>query len=199
MVTSDMNNWIRRLAMLPPKDVLCSFCASPHSKAGPFAEGPNRSFICEECVATCATLIGQEKLRRTSDSAVTSNRALYLSAARIPVRDLDEAKEFYQSKLGFLLVSQSAADNYLVFLAGSVHIVTEQVDADWNESGLTATGRFTGLSFAVASAKGTHKELTSVGVCFTSEPEMQSWGGVLATFKDPTGNLLQIVEHPLET
>jgi len=52
------------------------------------------------------------------------------------------------------------------------------------------------FSFEVPSAAAAYRDLRSRGVAFTGEPEKQSWGGTLATFKDPAGNELQICEQP---
>jgi hypothetical protein len=41
----------------------CSFCARSYREAGPLAEGPNRVYICEQCVNACGQLIGAEKKR----------------------------------------------------------------------------------------------------------------------------------------
>ncbi|MES2792516.1 MAG: VOC family protein [Planctomycetota bacterium] len=191
-----MKNWIRRLALLPPEEARCSFCDTLHEEAGPFAEGPSGAFICEQCIATCATLIAHEKVRRKSDSGITHPRTLFLSAARVFVRDVTEAEDFYLTKLGLPLIAGGVSDNYLVFLAGSMHLIVESVEAEAREVADGSVGRFTGLSFAVASVEDTYTELSSLGVCFTGKPEVQPWGGILATFKDPAGNELQIVQHP---
>ena len=38
------------------------------------------------------------------------------------------------------------------------------------------------------------KRLAEAGVEFIREPEQESWGGWVATFKDPDGNLLQLLQ-----
>jgi uncharacterized glyoxalase superfamily protein PhnB len=40
------------------------------------------------------------------------------------------------------------------------------------------------------------RELASKGVKLTGQPERQSWGGTLATLRDPAGNEFQLVEYP---
>ena len=55
-------------------------------------------------------------------------------------------------------------------------------------------GRFTGLSFTVPDIHAKHRELVDRGVHFTGQPELQFWGGTLATLRDPAGNELQLVE-----
>jgi predicted enzyme related to lactoylglutathione lyase len=55
-------------------------------------------------------------------------------------------------------------------------------------------GRFTGLSFSVPDIQSKYAELLSKGVTFSGAPEAQAWGGTLATFTDPAGNALQLVQ-----
>ena len=41
-----------------------------------------------------------------------------------------------------------------------------------------------------------HRLLTAQGVEFIRPPEQGHWGGWVATFKDPDGNILQLLEFP---
>lgn len=124
-----------------------------------------------------------------------------LSAVRIFVHDLVVAQAFYEDKLGLPRVAGGAAFGYCVFESdgtGALHLVIEAVSADAPESDRELVGRFTGVSFTVADVHAFHAELTERGVKFTDPPEVQDWGGVLATFLDPSGNELQIVQVPGE-
>jgi uncharacterized glyoxalase superfamily protein PhnB len=60
----------------------------------------------------------------------------------------------------------------------------------------TRVGRFAGLSFPVEDIQYMHRQLSAVGVEFSGAPQQQYWGGWLATFKDPAGNSLQLVQQP---
>ena len=40
------------------------------------------------------------------------------------------------------------------------------------------------------------RTLEARGVTFDGPPERQAWGGVLAHFQDPDGNILTLVEYP---
>ena len=44
-----------------------------------------------------------------------------------------------------------------------------------------------------------HDRLNSLGMEFIRIPEKESWGGMVATLKDPDGNVLQLLEFPKET
>ena len=121
---------------------------------------------------------------------------MQLNAARIFVKDLESAKNFYLAKLGLVVKADGTEYGYCVFKAGNTDLVVETVADDAPEEDRVLVGRFTGLSFAVPGIEAKHLELAARGVRFTGLPEKQSWGGVLATLQDPSGNELQIVQHP---
>jgi catechol 2,3-dioxygenase-like lactoylglutathione lyase family enzyme len=116
-----------------------------------------------------------------------------LNTARIFVRDIARAREFYGLTLGLRL--RAGGSGYSVFDAGNCELVIESVAADAPADEQALVGRFTGLSFRVPSVHVAHQDLVGKGVRFTGPPERQFWGGVLATFSDPDGNELQIVQR----
>lgn len=50
------------------------------------------------------------------------------------------------------------------------------------------------VNLAVADIHGVHRRLASAGVVFTRPPEQESFGGWVATFHDPDGNTLQLLQ-----
>jgi predicted enzyme related to lactoylglutathione lyase len=52
------------------------------------------------------------------------------------------------------------------------------------------------VNLAVADIDATHARLSAAGVAFIRPPEPESWGGMVATFADPDGNTLQLLEIP---
>jgi predicted enzyme related to lactoylglutathione lyase len=121
---------------------------------------------------------------------------MQLNTARVFVRDLTEAQAFYEQALELPLQAGRAEDGFCVFGAGSCQLVIEPVTQDAPQEEQVLVGRFTGLSFTVNDIHAKHRELCARGVSFTGEPERQFWGGTLATFSDPAGNEIQLVEHP---
>ena len=119
-----------------------------------------------------------------------------LNTARVFVKDIAAAKLFYSNKLGLPLKADGSQHGYCVFKAGSTELVVEAVADDAPEEDRVLVGRFTGLSFTVHDAREKHRQLVALGVPFTASPENQFWGGILATFQDPSGNELQIVQQP---
>jgi catechol 2,3-dioxygenase-like lactoylglutathione lyase family enzyme len=119
-----------------------------------------------------------------------------LNTARVFVNDLDAARVFYERQLGLRLHADGQAAGYLVFESGAATLVIERIEIDAPDDERVLVGRFTGLSFTVQDAMATHQKLAALGVPFTGAPEKQFWGGTLATFQDPSGNELQIVQQP---
>ena len=117
-----------------------------------------------------------------------------LSTARVFVRDLEAARSFYRDTLGLKLHAASDPLGYCVFESGGAQLVVESVPDHAPADEQCLVGRFTGLSFTVDSVAATYERLASRNVAFTGAPEAQAWGGVLATFKDPAGNELQLVQ-----
>lgn len=118
-----------------------------------------------------------------------------LSTARVFVKDLAEAEDFYSKKLGLLRVAGDSQIGYAVFQAGNVQLVIESVPNDAPQEDQVLVGRFTGLSFTVDSVESKSEELQSLGVRFSGAPERQAWGGMLATLQDSAGNELQLVQQ----
>jgi catechol 2,3-dioxygenase-like lactoylglutathione lyase family enzyme len=121
---------------------------------------------------------------------------LILAAARIFVRDLQEARVFYEQKLGLRVGAAGPEADYVVFEAQTCDLIVEQVPPDAPPEEQSLVGRFTGLSFNVKNIEQFCQQLTTQGVQFTGQPERQPWGGSLATLRDPAGNELQLVEYP---
>ena len=121
-----------------------------------------------------------------------------LNTARVFVRDIETAKQFYAGKLGLAIKADASQYGYCVFKAGSTQLVVETVAEDAPEEDRVLVGRFTGLSFTVHDVQAKYTELAARGVPFTGLPEKQQWGGTLATLQDPEGNELQIVQQPFE-
>jgi uncharacterized glyoxalase superfamily protein PhnB len=70
----------------------------------------------------------------------------------------------------------------------SVEDDTRRADAGSAE----LVGRFVGVSLQVEGIDATHATLVARGVRFSSPPELQPWGGSLANFEDPDGNVLTL-------
>ena len=52
------------------------------------------------------------------------------------------------------------------------------------------------VNLAVADIHAVYQKLTARGVVFDRRPEREHWGGWVASFRDPDGNLLQLLQQP---
>jgi len=119
-----------------------------------------------------------------------------LGAARVFVHDIAEAKSFYEKHLGLDVEIYDAGNGFCMFDTGSTKLILEVVAQNASDETDELVGRFTGLSFPVDDIVAAHQLLSSSGVRFSGPPEQQYWGGWLATFTDPSGNGLQLVQQP---
>ena len=93
-----------------------------------------------------------------------------LNTARVFVRDIDAAKQFYSRKLGLPLKEDGSQYGYCVFKAGNTELVVEVVADDAPDEDRVLVGRFTGLSFTVQDCGEKHRDLVALGVPFTGAP-----------------------------
>jgi predicted enzyme related to lactoylglutathione lyase len=107
------------------------------------------------------------------------------------VHDLGRAVDFYQHKLGLPLRFRDDAFGYAAFGTEGAGLSLARVDpAAGNAAGLV--GRHTGVALGVPDLQAAHAELAARGVAFDMPPTRQPWGGMLATFRDPDGNVLYL-------
>lgn len=117
-----------------------------------------------------------------------------ISGIRIFVKDIEEVKKFYTDKIG--LKPESIGPDFVMFNTGAAKLMVESISESDLDDHASLIGRFTGISFNVQSIEAEYRKLSSQGVKFSGEPEQQYWGGWLATFVDPAGNELQLVQQP---
>jgi lactoylglutathione lyase len=121
-----------------------------------------------------------------------------LLLVRIFVSDWARAVRFYTEILGLRL---SFADEGLgwALATGDASLALERFVPEPGASGHDLedlVGRFVGVSLAVEDIDRTHAELVTRGVEFLEPPARMPWGGVLANFRDPDGNVLTLVGSP---
>jgi predicted enzyme related to lactoylglutathione lyase len=118
-----------------------------------------------------------------------------LSAVRIFVSDIAAAKPFYADMLGLKLINDWSEHGTCVFDAQGVTVVVEYTDdaTSSEEGGLV--GRFTGVSFAAPDIHAEVARLQARGVEIGHMPEQQYWGGWLAWIRDPSGNVIELVQN----
>ena len=103
----------------------------------------------------------------------------------------DAMARFYRDQLG--LTPRTSKPDFINFAWGGVRLsvgVHDRVD------GRSADPLRIMVNLAVEDIYEAHARLAGAGVVFTRAPEAEEWGGRVATFLDPDGNLLQLLELP---
>jgi predicted enzyme related to lactoylglutathione lyase len=107
--------------------------------------------------------------------------------ASIPVRDQDRALDFYTTKLGLKVITDSPFDGTQRWIElGAPRAETKLVlfTAPGQEQMI---GGFMNVTFMADDVEATAAEMKSRGVEFVQEPQKADWG-TAAIFKDPDGN-----------
>ena len=116
-------------------------------------------------------------------------------AVRIFVDDWNSACEFYEKQLGLPLEFKDESFGWAEFDVGGAKFGIERIDEDASEEEKSLIGRFVGVSLQVDDVQKTYDRLIARGVEFTSAPEQQAWGGILANFKDTSGNVITLMSE----
>lgn len=112
-------------------------------------------------------------------------------ALRIFVQDLPAARSFYADLLDLPVLWDQEGSAF--GLDAGISVIVEAVSDDEPEEDRALVGRFVGCSFQVDDIQGTYERLCAAGVRFHGAPTEQTWGGTLAHFDDPSGNVLTLV------
>jgi predicted enzyme related to lactoylglutathione lyase len=115
-----------------------------------------------------------------------------LYAVRIFVNDWERACQFYEHRLGLPVTFKDASLGWAEFDLGGPHLGLERV-ADDDDEGQALIGRFLGISLQVDDIADAYEQLKAKGVVFTEPPTKQPWGGSLAHFRDPEGNIITLL------
>ncbi len=108
---------------------------------------------------------------------------LSIGYVNVFVSDYAVAVKFFTEALGLKLTSGDEAFGYASFDAGTISFAIAKTDD------AALVGRHTGVGFMVDDIDAAYAELLERGVEFEMVPTKQPWGGTLALFKDPDGNI----------
>jgi catechol 2,3-dioxygenase-like lactoylglutathione lyase family enzyme len=114
----------------------------------------------------------------------------------VPTRDSQQAREFYEGKLGFEFISDDPFA--LVVRAGDNKIRVAKVPKQSTPAGFTILGwEVQDIAAVVAWLK--NRGVTFEKYPFIQDPELGIWtapgGDKVAWFKDPDGNVLSVAQH----
>lgn len=104
---------------------------------------------------------------------------------------LERMVPFYRDRLG--LKVHSLQPDFVAFRFGDVRL---SIGLHSQVSGMTCEPYRIMVNLGVSDIHATYRELTAQGVEFIRPPEREHWGGWVATFPDPDGNLLQLLQQP---
>jgi len=115
-----------------------------------------------------------------------------LYAVRIFSYKWEASIAFFRDVVGLPMSFSNADMGWAQFDLGGVYLGVERCDPE-SEEARALVGRFVGISLEVTDIKSTFEQLSAKGVVFTCAPEQQPWGGTLANFEDPDGNIFTLL------
>ncbi|MGV0033649.1 MAG: VOC family protein [Candidatus Azotimanducaceae bacterium WSBS_2022_MAG_OTU7] len=107
------------------------------------------------------------------------------------VSDFERSVRFFRDQLGLRVLTEDASFGYASFDTGPAQIAFVKA-SDQPE----LVGRHTGIGLIAEDIHLAYEEMRAAGVEFEMPPSKQPWGGVLALFKDPDGNIFYLDEIP---
>ncbi|MBM3925424.1 MAG: hypothetical protein FJ320_05465 [SAR202 cluster bacterium] len=105
--------------------------------------------------------------------------------------NLHRLKAFYKDTLRLPLHSDHG--DFVVFRWGDMRL---NLGLHSRVHGPSKDPYRTMVHFGVKDIHSEYERLKAAGVEFIRVPEREDWGGWVATFKDPDGNVLQMLELP---
>ena len=103
--------------------------------------------------------------------------------------NLEDLRSFYRDTLALPLHSDHG--DFVAFRFGDMRL---NLGLHQHVHGPTKEPHRVMVNLGVDDIHATHKRLLAKGVEFIRPPQKESWGGWVATFKDPDGNLLQLLQ-----
>ena len=105
--------------------------------------------------------------------------------------DLDRLFAFYRDTLG--LTPHSIRPEFIAFKWGDMRL---SIGKHAEVKGQTTEPHRIMVNLGTSDIHEMHKSLSAKGVEFLRTPEQEHWGGWVATFLDPDGNVLQMLQQP---
>jgi lactoylglutathione lyase len=106
----------------------------------------------------------------------------------VGVGDFERSIAFFRDTMGFPPIHADTQFQFAAFQVGDLQFSIAG-GGGGGDAGHGTGGRNTGIGFMVEDVDAVHAELVGKGVHFTMEPAQQPWGGYMAMFTDPDGNI----------
>jgi predicted enzyme related to lactoylglutathione lyase len=117
---------------------------------------------------------------------------LTLRYLRVFALDWERLTDFYESAVGLPVRYKNSDMGWAEFDVGEASLAVERVRPEDAEAE-ALTRRFLGVSLAVDDIQSAYATLRDRNVHFLAPPAQQPWGGWLAHFQDPEGNVLTLL------
>jgi|Marorgknorr_s2lv_3_1036020.scaffolds.fasta_scaffold00623_12 predicted enzyme related to lactoylglutathione lyase len=118
--------------------------------------------------------------------------SLTLGYVNFFVSDFDRSLGFFRDQLGLKVLTEDSDFGYASFDTGPAQIAFAKAGDDQVE----LIGRHTGIGLIAEDIHITYEQMRAAGVEFEMPPTRQPWGGMLALFKDPDGNIFYLDQIP---
>ncbi len=105
--------------------------------------------------------------------------------------NLERLFEFYRDTLG--LTPHSVRPHFIAFRWGDMRL---SLGKHWQVAGPSQDPYRIMINLAVEDIHAMSTSLMRQGVQFIKPPTAEEWGGWVATFLDPDGNVLQLMQQP---
>jgi predicted enzyme related to lactoylglutathione lyase len=106
------------------------------------------------------------------------------------VKDADREVAFFRDVVGLEVLFSDASFHFTRFDAGIGFAVAGGGEAKPDDAPLI--DRLSGIGFVVDDVDAKTAEMKAKGARFTMEPSRQPWGGYMAMFADPEGNIFYL-------
>ena len=107
------------------------------------------------------------------------------------VHDFNGAVAFFRDVVGLPLQFSDDSYHYARFDAGGISFAVAS-GPEASRPAEPGPDRLSGIGFVVEDVDAACREMKSRGARFTMEPSKQPWGGYMAMFADPEGNVFYL-------
>ena len=121
---------------------------------------------------------------------------LRIQCVVVMVRDQDQALQFYLDQLGFQLIvddHSESGDRWITVAPPDGTALLAIVAPRPGSEASKLVGRATQVVFVTDDVAAKYGEWLRQGVRFHSPPQLQPWGGTVAVFEDPDGNIFSLI------
>ena len=118
-----------------------------------------------------------------------------LSGIIVWTDNLKDLRNFYEQVFG--LIPHSVREDFISYkwITGKTEI-RFSIGVHSKVQGRSKDPFRTMINFDVADIIEVSSKLKDHGTKFIREPEIEHWGGIVATFEDPDGNIIKMLQQP---